>query len=213
MSDLSLPRAATSAAAVALVALWTAIGHGQLSPASRQRWMIQETGLPAIDRGLRDQDPPRAARTAQRSRSHPHQQRRHAALRSRIDHRQVQGRRDAQRHWRGDRAGRGRRSPTDRRGPTSTSWRFPPTPIRKPPRPRCARGRMSNTRSRATATTRWRARTTRCTPTSGTSPPSTWSARGTSSPAPRRASSSPCSTAAWRSGRARCATTRASRFA
>ena len=34
--------------------------------------------------------------------------------------------------------------------------------------------------------------------TSGTSPPSTWSARGTSSPARPRTSSSPCSTAAWR---------------
>ena len=67
MSDLSLPRAATSAAAVAFVALWTAIGQGQLSPRSRQRVMIQDTGLPAIDRGLRDQDPPRAARTAQQA--------------------------------------------------------------------------------------------------------------------------------------------------
>ena len=37
--------------------------------------------------------------------------------------------------------------------------------------------------------------------TSGTSPPSTWSARGTSSRARRRTSSSPCSTAAWRSER------------
>ncbi len=67
MSDLSLPRAATSAAAVAFVALWTAIGHGQLSPAPVGAVMIQDTGLPAIDRGLRDQDPPRAARTAQQA--------------------------------------------------------------------------------------------------------------------------------------------------
>ena len=65
MRDLSLPRAATSAAAVAIVALWTAIGHGQLSPGPVNGVMIQDTGLPAIDRGLRDQDPPRAARTAQ----------------------------------------------------------------------------------------------------------------------------------------------------
>jgi len=65
MSDLSLPRAATSAAVVALVALWTAVGHGQLSRAPVNGVMIQETGLPAIDRGLRDQDPPRTARTAQ----------------------------------------------------------------------------------------------------------------------------------------------------
>jgi len=64
MSDMSLPRA-TSAAVVAFVALWTAIGHGQLSPAPVNGVMIQDAGLPAIDRGLRDQDPPRAARTAQ----------------------------------------------------------------------------------------------------------------------------------------------------
>src|SRR6188508_427565 len=65
MRDWSLPRAATSAAVVAFVALWTAIGHGQLSPAPVNGVMIQDAGLPAIDRGLRDQDPPRAARTAQ----------------------------------------------------------------------------------------------------------------------------------------------------
>ena len=35
MSDWSLPRAVTGAAVVAFVALWTAIGHGQLSPAPR----------------------------------------------------------------------------------------------------------------------------------------------------------------------------------
>jgi len=64
MNDLSLPRAASSAAVVAFVALWTAVGHGQLSPAPVVKTMIQETGLPAIDRGLRDQDPPREARTA-----------------------------------------------------------------------------------------------------------------------------------------------------
>src|SRR6188472_743707 len=64
MSDRSLPRA-TSAAVVAFIALWTAIGHGQLNPAPAVKTMILQTGLPAIDRGLRDQDPPRPARTAQ----------------------------------------------------------------------------------------------------------------------------------------------------
>ena len=59
---------------------------------------------------------------------------------------------------------------------------------------------MSNTRNRATATMQCRARTTRSTQTSGTSRRSTWSERGTSSRAPRRASSSPSSIAAWRSG-------------
>src|SRR5262245_29034348 len=64
MSDSSLPRAATGAVVVAFVAFWTGIGHGQHS-APTAKTMLQQVGLPAIDRGLRDQDPPRAARTAQ----------------------------------------------------------------------------------------------------------------------------------------------------
>ena len=52
------------AAAAALVALWTASGHGQLNPSPISKAVVQDVGLPAIDRGLRDQDPPRAARTA-----------------------------------------------------------------------------------------------------------------------------------------------------
>ena len=51
------------AALVALIALGTAIGHGQLNPSPVAKAMIRETALPPIDRGLRDQDPPRAART------------------------------------------------------------------------------------------------------------------------------------------------------
>ena len=51
------------AALVALIAVWTAIGHGQLSSAPIAKAMIQEAALPPIDRGLRDQDPPRAARS------------------------------------------------------------------------------------------------------------------------------------------------------
>jgi serine protease len=66
MSHLSLPRAATSAVVVALVTLSAAVGHGQLSPVPAKA-MILDGGLPAIDRGLRDQDPPRAARTAKDS--------------------------------------------------------------------------------------------------------------------------------------------------
>src|SRR4030095_13775063 len=58
------PRRPPAAAVIAFVAFWTAIGHGQLSPPPNAKTMIQETGLSAIDRGLRDQDPPRAARTA-----------------------------------------------------------------------------------------------------------------------------------------------------
>src|SRR6185503_7359507 len=60
----SPPRAATIAAVVLFVAFWSGIGHGQLGPAPIGKAMIRDTGLPAIDRGLRDQDPPRAARTA-----------------------------------------------------------------------------------------------------------------------------------------------------
>jgi hypothetical protein len=48
---------------VALIALGTAIGHGQLNSSPVAKAMIRETALPPIDRGLRDQDPPRAART------------------------------------------------------------------------------------------------------------------------------------------------------
>ena len=51
------------AAIVALIALGTAIGHGQLNSSPVAKAMIRETALPPIDRGLRDQDPPRAART------------------------------------------------------------------------------------------------------------------------------------------------------
>jgi serine protease len=52
----------SGAAAAAVVALSTLIGHGQSAqPAARA--LVQATALPAIDRGLRDQDPPRAART------------------------------------------------------------------------------------------------------------------------------------------------------
>lgn len=54
----------TCAAVIGLVALWTASSHGQLSPAPPSRAMMQEAGLPAIDRGMRDQDPPREPRTA-----------------------------------------------------------------------------------------------------------------------------------------------------
>jgi serine protease len=58
------PRAArVGAALVALIAVWTATGHGQPSSSPIAKAMIQETALPPIDRGLRDQDAPRAART------------------------------------------------------------------------------------------------------------------------------------------------------
>src|SRR5688572_22160010 len=52
-------------ALIALIAAWTAIGHGQPSSAPVSKAMIQEIALPAIDRGLRDQDAPRAARTGE----------------------------------------------------------------------------------------------------------------------------------------------------
>ena len=51
------------AALAAVVAFCTAMVQGRQSPASGARSVVQEIGLPAIDRGLRDQDPPRAART------------------------------------------------------------------------------------------------------------------------------------------------------
>ncbi len=49
---------------VAAVGLFTAIGQGQITQApGSSRQLVQEAALPPIDRGLRDQDPPRAART------------------------------------------------------------------------------------------------------------------------------------------------------
>lgn len=55
--------AAMGAAVVAFIALFTALGHGQLNPSGFSKAIVQNVGLPAMDRGLRDQDPPRAART------------------------------------------------------------------------------------------------------------------------------------------------------
>jgi serine protease len=54
----------TGAAVVAAVALWSAIGHGQPPTPPAAKAMLREAALPAIDRGLRDQEPPRAARTS-----------------------------------------------------------------------------------------------------------------------------------------------------
>jgi serine protease len=65
MGLFSQPRRALSCAAiVAMVGVWTATGHGQLPSGAVPKAMVQETALPAIDRGLRDQDRPRAPRTA-----------------------------------------------------------------------------------------------------------------------------------------------------
>jgi serine protease len=52
-----------TAAAAVLVGLWTATGSGQLNQSPISKALVQEAALPAIDRGLRDQDPPRAPRT------------------------------------------------------------------------------------------------------------------------------------------------------
>lgn len=60
-------RAACSACllAAALIILSTGTGRGQQDPfGGSARLMMRDGGLPAIDRGLRDQDPPRNARTA-----------------------------------------------------------------------------------------------------------------------------------------------------
>lgn len=51
------------AALAAVIAFCTAMVQGRQSSSSPARAIVQEIGLPAIDRGLRDQDPPRAART------------------------------------------------------------------------------------------------------------------------------------------------------
>jgi serine protease len=48
---------------VAILGLWTAIGHTALGQGGISKAVVQDIGLPAMDRGLRDQDPPREART------------------------------------------------------------------------------------------------------------------------------------------------------
>jgi len=50
-------------ALAAAAGLYTAGVQGQLSPAPASKAIIHEVGLPPIDSGLRDQDPPRPART------------------------------------------------------------------------------------------------------------------------------------------------------
>ncbi len=48
---------------IVVAGLLTAAGAGQHQPSpAASRQLVQDTSLPAIDRGLRDQDPPRAAR-------------------------------------------------------------------------------------------------------------------------------------------------------
>lgn len=53
----------TGAAVVACLGMWSITGHGQWQPGSVGKAVVHDGGLPALDRGLRDQDPPRAART------------------------------------------------------------------------------------------------------------------------------------------------------
>lgn len=65
MSPSPWPRLSTTGAAiVGLVAVWSTIGHGQFTERPAAKAMVQQAALPAIDRGLRDQDPPRPARTS-----------------------------------------------------------------------------------------------------------------------------------------------------
>jgi len=52
----------TGLAVCSIVALATVVTEGQLLNSSSSRALIQDIALPAMDRGLRDQDPPRAAR-------------------------------------------------------------------------------------------------------------------------------------------------------
>ena len=79
-------------ALAAALAVWTAVGEGQLQPSPPHRAIIQDIGLPAIDRGLRAQDPPRAARSARRRRPRLEGRRRSPPVRAGLDHRQVQER-------------------------------------------------------------------------------------------------------------------------
>ena len=204
MSRTSPPRAALARRYVALVGAWAAIGMAN-RPRRPPGLLVSDVGLPAIDRGLRDQDPPRRRTAA-------------APRRSRVAH--ATARRCAlARTLRGsvivkfkDGADARRRSalrravaataidrPSTR---TSTSSTSPTTPIPKPPRPRCARGPTSSTRSRAIATTRCSRPNDPLYAESVELPAPRHGAR-VGHPARRRAapSSSRSSTPAWRSGR------------
>jgi serine protease len=61
---MGISRSRAGAAVVVLIGLITVHAQEPLTPGGASRLIVQESGLPAIDRGLRDQDPPRAARTA-----------------------------------------------------------------------------------------------------------------------------------------------------
>ena len=64
MSHPSSPRGQLLAAIVAaILAVWTAVGQTQLAQHEVSKAVVLDVGLPAIDRGMRDQDPPREART------------------------------------------------------------------------------------------------------------------------------------------------------
>ena len=54
----------TGAAVIAALGMWTVTGHGQLQSEPVTKALVQETALPAIDRGLRDQDAPRPPRSS-----------------------------------------------------------------------------------------------------------------------------------------------------
>ena len=54
----------TAATVAAFIGLWTVTGHGQLAPGTVSKQVILDAGLEGIDRGLRDQDPPREPRSA-----------------------------------------------------------------------------------------------------------------------------------------------------
>ena len=61
---MSLPVARVGAAIVVIVGLITVSAQEQLTPGGALKAIVLDTAQPAIDRGLRDQDPPRAARTS-----------------------------------------------------------------------------------------------------------------------------------------------------
>ena len=156
--------------------LAVAVTVAQQAPEPLGRW-LSDYPLPAIDRGLRDQDPPRPPRTDRAdlsARQHRREvPRRHlgdgaaASMAALVDGDMTPAaverelRRDAARGRRRRRAGGGAAERPARRGLRAGAVPGP---------------------ARSTS------RTTRSTRGSGTSPPSTWSGPGTSTPAARRPS-------------------------
>ena len=205
MTSFVVRRSRLRLAALALLLLGASTAYTQEDGlGGRARAMVHDGGLPGIDRGLRDQDPPiepygRGTRGLARAERADGDDPRGGYVRGSVIVKFKNGAGATCGQFGDERRGRDRARASvvcelrsaghpDRRGSRS---RLPPS---------CARGPTWNTRRRGIATTRCCGPTIRCTASSGTSRSSTWSAPGTFSRRPAATSRWRCSTPASRSG-------------